>query len=92
MAGLSSIDDEFLKAVSRFATGAVVVTTLLDGKPHCSNAQAFCSLLPEPKLVLVALNSRGRTILRNSAVKAIRDRHSHGLTKRGRGGIRDPDC
>lgn len=58
----SPVDDEFLEAMSRFATGVVVVTTLLDGKPHGSTAQAFCSVSLEPKLVLVSLKSSGRTI------------------------------
>jgi flavin reductase (DIM6/NTAB) family NADH-FMN oxidoreductase RutF len=54
-------DEVFRSIMSRFATGVVVVTTRMNEKVHGSTVQAFCSVSLKPQLVLVSLNSEGRT-------------------------------
>jgi flavin reductase (DIM6/NTAB) family NADH-FMN oxidoreductase RutF len=51
--------DEFRSALSRFASGVTVVTTLMDsGEPHGITVSAFCSVSLEPPLVLVCIDRR----------------------------------
>lgn len=46
----------FRAALSRFATGVTVVTSLgRDGRPHGLTVNAFCSVSLEPPLVLISL-------------------------------------
>ncbi len=48
--------DEFRSALSRFATGVTVVTTLDDeGQPHSMTANAFSSICLEPPTVMVCI-------------------------------------
>jgi len=51
--------DDFRAALSRFASGVTVVTTLMDdGQPHGITVSAFCSVSLEPPLVLVCIDRR----------------------------------
>jgi flavin reductase (DIM6/NTAB) family NADH-FMN oxidoreductase RutF len=48
--------DEFRRAMSRFATGVTVVTSVDDeGQPHSMTANSFTSVCLEPPTVLVCL-------------------------------------
>ncbi len=48
--------DEFRKAMSKFATGVTVVTSLDDeGVPHSMTANSFTSVCLEPPIVLVCV-------------------------------------
>ncbi|MEM3670148.1 MAG: flavin reductase family protein [Thermoprotei archaeon] len=53
--------ETFRRAMSRFATGVTVVTTVHQGEKMGSTVQAFSSISLNPKLVMVSLNSEGRT-------------------------------
>lgn len=47
----------FRDALSRFASGVTVVTTLCDGERHGLTVSAFCSVSAEPPRVLVCLGN-----------------------------------
>ena len=48
--------EEFRAALSRFASGVTVVTSVDgDGRPHGITVSAFCSVSLEPPLVLVCI-------------------------------------
>lgn len=48
--------DEFREALSRFASGVSVVTTLdAAGRPHGITVSAFCSVSLDPPLVLICI-------------------------------------
>ena len=48
--------DEFRSALSEFATGVTVITTLDDeGAPHTMTANAFTSVCLEPPIILVSI-------------------------------------
>ena len=48
--------DEFRSALSRFATGVTVVTTLDDkGEPHSMTANAFSSICLDPPTIMVCI-------------------------------------
>ena len=48
--------DEFRSALSEFATGVTVITTLDDeGEPHTMTANAFTSVCLEPPIILVCI-------------------------------------
>jgi flavin reductase ActVB len=74
-------DSDFRKAMSRFASGVTIVTSVDDqGRPHGFTASAFCSLSAEPPLVLVCLDRDARchpTFMRapTFAVSILRDDH-----------------
>ncbi len=65
--------DDFKKALSKFATGVTVVTTLYGGKPIGMTASSFSSLSLDPALVLVSLNKKLFThkVILDSGVFAI---------------------
>jgi len=50
--------DDFKKALSKFATGVTVVTTLYEGKPIGMTASSFSSLSLDPSLILVSLSKK----------------------------------
>ena len=50
--------DQFKKALSQFATGVTVVTTVHQGTPIGITASSFSSLSVEPPLVLVSLSKK----------------------------------
>jgi flavin reductase (DIM6/NTAB) family NADH-FMN oxidoreductase RutF len=48
--------DEFRSALSEFATGVTVITTLDDGgEPHTMTANAFTSICLDPPIILVSI-------------------------------------
>ncbi len=48
--------DEFRSALSEFATGVTVITTLdNDGEPHSMTANAFTSVCLDPPIILVCI-------------------------------------
>jgi flavin reductase len=49
-------EDDFRKAMRRFATGVTVVTTLVDGVPHGFTANAFAGVSAQPPTVLICVN------------------------------------
>ncbi|KXK05285.1 MAG: flavin reductase domain-containing protein [Acidobacteria bacterium OLB17] len=50
-------NEEFLRAMSNFASGVTVITTRdKAGVPHGITVSAFCSLSAEPPLVLACIN------------------------------------
>lgn len=50
----------FRGALSRFASGVTVVTTVVDGVDHAMTASAFTSVSLEPPIVLVCSDKRSR--------------------------------
>ncbi len=52
--------DDFRAAMSRFASGVTVVSTLLDGVDHAMTASAFASVSLDPPLVLVCVDKSTR--------------------------------
>lgn len=50
------------QAMSRFASGMTVVTTIAGGVPHGLTVSAFCSVSLDPPLVLVSLRRSSRTL------------------------------
>jgi flavin reductase (DIM6/NTAB) family NADH-FMN oxidoreductase RutF len=48
----------FREAISHFATGVTVVTTVHDGRPAGMTASAVCSLSLDPVLLLVCVDNR----------------------------------
>jgi len=50
----------FRGALSRFASGVTVVTTVVDGVDHAMTASAFTSVSLEPPLVLVCVDHKNR--------------------------------
>lgn len=56
---LSHVDETtFREAISHFATGVTVITTLKDGKPAGMTASAVTSLSLDPVLLLVCINHK----------------------------------
>lgn len=51
---------DFRNAMGQFATGVVVITTEVDGRPHAMTANAFMSGSLEPPLVLVSVACTAR--------------------------------
>ena len=51
---------EFRSAMARYATGVVVVTTVVDGIDHAMTANSFTSVSLEPPLVLVCVERESR--------------------------------
>ncbi len=57
----STVDQNaFRSALSRFASGVTVVTTVLDGVDHAMTASAFTSVSLDPPLVLVCSHKSSR--------------------------------
>jgi flavin reductase (DIM6/NTAB) family NADH-FMN oxidoreductase RutF len=54
--------DVFRQAMSHFASGVTVVTTIAGGEPHGLTVSAFCSISLQPPLVLVSLRRSSRTL------------------------------
>jgi flavin reductase (DIM6/NTAB) family NADH-FMN oxidoreductase RutF len=52
---------EFRRAMGRFATGVMVVTTIVQGEPSGLTVSAFCSVSLDPQLVLVSLQQKSQT-------------------------------
>ena len=52
---------EFQKAMSLFAAGVTVVTTLSDGKPAGLVATSVCSLSSDPPSIVVCVNKKAAT-------------------------------
>jgi flavin reductase len=52
--------DAFREAMSRFASGVAVVTTVQDGVDHAMTANAFTSVSLDPPLVLVCVDKSTR--------------------------------
>lgn len=50
----------FKDALSRFASGVTVVTTMHDGQPHGVTVSAFSAISADPPRVLICLNNHGR--------------------------------
>jgi len=50
----------FRAALSRFATGVTIVTTVVDGLDHAMTANAFASVSLDPLLVMVSVERRTR--------------------------------
>ena len=49
--------EEFKQALSRFASGVTVITTIdKDKKPHGITVSAFCSVSLEPPLILICID------------------------------------
>lgn len=54
--------DEFRSALSQFATGVTVITTLDDeGKPHSMTANAFSSICLDPPTIMVCIGHNTNT-------------------------------
>lgn len=51
----------FRKAMSHYATGVTVVTTIRAGQPHGMTCNSFCSISVHPPLVSVCLTKGTRT-------------------------------
>jgi flavin reductase (DIM6/NTAB) family NADH-FMN oxidoreductase RutF len=61
MSHLESISPSlFKKALTHWASGVTVITTLQAGRPHGMTASSFGSLSLEPPLVLVSVDQRAR--------------------------------
>ncbi|HZU75272.1 MAG TPA: flavin reductase family protein [Dehalococcoidia bacterium] len=58
--GVTSV--AFRQAMSCFATGVTVVTTISDGRPYGLTVSAFCSVSLDPLLVLVSLQQSSQTL------------------------------
>jgi len=58
-AGASAPAPEFLEAMSALASGVVLVTCLVDGRPWGMTATAFASVAADPPTVLISLRSTG---------------------------------
>jgi flavin reductase (DIM6/NTAB) family NADH-FMN oxidoreductase RutF len=57
--GMESVDEVvFREAISHFATGVTVVTTISEGKPAGMTASAVASLSLDPVLLLVCINHK----------------------------------
>jgi 3-hydroxy-9,10-secoandrosta-1,3,5(10)-triene-9,17-dione monooxygenase reductase component len=57
--GMGSVDEvAFREAISHFATGVTVVTTMSEGKPAGMTASAVASLSLDPVLLLVCINHK----------------------------------
>ncbi len=54
---LTDVAPDFRAAMSQLATGVVLVTTQLDGKPWGATVSACCSVSMDPPLLLVSLAS-----------------------------------
>lgn len=55
---MSVCELEFREALSRFASGVTVATTIgADGRPHGITVSAFCSVSLDPPLVLICIES-----------------------------------
>src|SRR5258708_29877603 len=54
--------EPFRQAMSRFASGVTVVTTLYSGQPYGLTVSAFCSVSLDPLLVLVSLQQSSQTL------------------------------
>jgi flavin reductase (DIM6/NTAB) family NADH-FMN oxidoreductase RutF len=54
--------EAFRQAMSRFASGVTVVTTLYSGQPYGLTVSAFCSVSLDPLLVLVSLQQSSQTL------------------------------
>ncbi len=65
--------DEFLEAMSRLATGVVMVTGCVDGRPWGMTVSACCSVSADPPTLLVSLSRQ--TVL----ARAIRDNRRFGV-------------
>jgi flavin reductase (DIM6/NTAB) family NADH-FMN oxidoreductase RutF len=50
----------FRQALSRFATGVTIVTTIADGEIHGMTANSFTAVSLAPPLVLVSVDNRAR--------------------------------
>ncbi|MCA0354800.1 MAG: flavin reductase family protein [Chloroflexi bacterium] len=48
----------FRQAMSRFASGVTVVTTIVDAKPYGLTVSAFASLSLDPALTIIAIDKR----------------------------------
>jgi len=48
----------FRQAMSRFASGVTVVTTIVDAKPYGLTVSAFASLSLDPALAIIAIDKR----------------------------------
>lgn len=56
-----SVDQSaFRGALSRFASGVTVVTTIVDGVDHAMTASAFTSVSLDPPLILICVDHRNR--------------------------------
>ncbi|GGH80922.1 flavin reductase (DIM6/NTAB) family NADH-FMN oxidoreductase RutF [Pullulanibacillus pueri] len=51
----------FREAMSHFATGVTVITTLVDEEIHGMTANAFMSVSLEPRLVLISIDNKAHT-------------------------------
>lgn len=68
------LDDAFREAMSRLASGVVMVTTRLDGEPWGMTISSCCSVSTNPPTVLVSLSRD------TAAAHAIRDSSCYGVS------------
>ena len=71
----------FADAMSRFATGVVLVTCRIDGRPWGMTVSAFASVSAEPPTILVSLSSA------SASAQAIADEQQFGVSILERGQI-----
>lgn len=85
-------EEEFRRAVSRYATGVTVITTVADGVDHAMTANSFTSVSLEPLLVLFCVERDARfreAVLESgtwgvSILAATARRHAEWFATRGR--------
>jgi flavin reductase (DIM6/NTAB) family NADH-FMN oxidoreductase RutF len=58
----AATSDVFRQAMSRFATGVTVVTTIYGDRPYGLTVSAFCSVSLDPLLVMVSLRQSSQTL------------------------------
>ena len=81
--------EQFRRAVSRYATGIAIVTTVTDGVDHAMTANSFTSVSLDPLLALVAAQP-GLEVPADPAVVAHED-HDRPLPQAGVGdGLQQP--
>lgn len=70
---MSVTENNFKEAMSRWASGVTVVTSVLDGKWKGTTASSFTSVSAEPPLVLICLAKKiyTREVLSQSGVFAV---------------------
>ena len=64
----------FIAAMARLASGVVMVTTTVEGRPWGLTVSACCSISVDPPLILVSLNRR------TESAKAIRTKRMFGVS------------
>ena len=73
--------DEFRQAMSSLASGVVMVTSWVDGRPWGTTVTSFASVSAEPPTILVSLGSE------TTSARAIESAGGFGISMLGRGNL-----